>query len=251
MKQVWRDTAGGQLAFSPDASSGTGVVDELDLLLTSGRLSSHTKQIISSWYDTKTSTSSAAEALQVRFSLKRPSIRTHGRPEYVMRWTGCSAAGNCFPELPFNCHQSADLHTSPAYCAYTFFQPGLQGGCSAVPVRRRRQVLFGPYPHWNLTAPCTVFGSFNMLVPKAGCSGVQLNEEYTAIRGTAAVASSDLLSIAVPTATQPCDEFGLHPSMQYIQEAYTAGEAAFVANIGAMVEPVTKEVRKLACMHYC
>jgi uncharacterized protein (DUF1501 family)/uncharacterized protein (DUF1800 family) len=82
--------------------------------------------------------------------------------------------------------------------------------------------------------------SFNMLVPHSNCASKDLYAEYAAVRTAAALNQSVLLPISVPAGTQPCNTFGLHPRMTRTQSLYQSGEAAFMANIGALVEPVTK-----------
>ncbi len=75
--------------------------------------------------------------------------------------------------------------------------------------------------------------SFNMLVPR----GNSEYNEYATARGNLALAQNDLLAIN-PTNTSGM-EFGLHPSLSNLQGLFEAGNAAFVANIGALVEPTT------------
>jgi len=75
--------------------------------------------------------------------------------------------------------------------------------------------------------------SFNMLVPR----GQSEYDEYAGVRGDLAIAQSDLLPIN-PTNT-PGIEFGLHPSLSNLQNLFENGDAAFVANVGALVEPTT------------
>ena len=113
------------------------------------------------------------------------------------------------------------------------------------------------------------------------------------MRGDVALSMDELLTIDVPNGTQPCNKFGLHPSLDYLQGLYNSKEArvccvlclvvphlshrawhvlfscarvvqrrascdhvsavdgrhkparsspqaAFIANIGALVEPITK-----------
>lgn len=59
-------------------------------------------------------------------------------------------------------------------------------------------------------------------------------------RTKVALAKDDLLSIGSGS-SQPCGRFGLHPSLSYLQGAYNGGSAAFLANIGPLVEPLTPE----------
>jgi uncharacterized protein (DUF1501 family) len=76
--------------------------------------------------------------------------------------------------------------------------------------------------------------SFNLLVP----SDLDGHAEYAGIRGDLAIPRSSLLPIT-PLNT-PGRELGLHPGMAGIQTLFEAGKAAFVANVGTLVEPVTK-----------
>ena len=75
--------------------------------------------------------------------------------------------------------------------------------------------------------------SFNMLVPR----GTSEYQEYANTRGSLAIPQSDLLAIN-PTNISG-QEFGLHPSLQNLQNLFEAGDAAFIANVGALVEPTT------------
>lgn len=77
--------------------------------------------------------------------------------------------------------------------------------------------------------------SFNMLVP----SGAAEYNEYASARGNMAIPQNDLLQIN-PTNT-PGIEFGLHPSMSNIQSLFENENAAFIANVGALVEPTTAQ----------
>ena len=64
------------------------------------------------------------------------------------------------------------------------------------------------------------------------------------MRTAAALPKGTLLPVDVGTGgdfAQPCAKFGLHPRMGAFRDMYVAGELAAVANVGALVEPVTKE----------
>jgi uncharacterized protein (DUF1501 family) len=76
--------------------------------------------------------------------------------------------------------------------------------------------------------------SYNMLVPRSNAEyGV-----YAASRQTMAVAQNDLLPIN--PLTSDGTDYGLHPAMGGIQNLFEQGRAAFVNNIGPLVEPTTK-----------
>merc|ERR1711971_42526 len=85
--------------------------------------------------------------------------------------------------------------------------------------------------------------SFNLLVPHSGCKGpVDLYDEYESVRGPdVAIPKDHLHQIEVPDGTQPCSVMGLHPNMPFLKQLYDDGDAVMVANMGALVEPVTKE----------
>lgn len=76
--------------------------------------------------------------------------------------------------------------------------------------------------------------SYNMLVPR---SNAEYNV-YAASRQTMAVAQSDLLPIN--PLTSDGTDYGLHPALGGIQNLFEQGRAAFVNNIGPLVEPTTK-----------
>ncbi len=76
--------------------------------------------------------------------------------------------------------------------------------------------------------------SFNMLVPR----GPAEHAEYALVRQDLALPVDQLLPI------HPIDDagrqLGLHPGLPEIQALFEAGHAAFVANVGTLVEPTTK-----------
>jgi uncharacterized protein (DUF1501 family) len=75
--------------------------------------------------------------------------------------------------------------------------------------------------------------SYNMLVPR----GQSEYQEYATVRGDLALEQSQLLEIN-PTNVSGT-QFGLHPSLPNTQSLFENGNAAFVANVGALVEPTT------------
>jgi len=82
--------------------------------------------------------------------------------------------------------------------------------------------------------------TFNLLVPHSECYGPDLYAEYAAARGRAALSKASLLTIDVPTGTQPCSKFGVHSSMPYLKSLYDGGDAIFEANVGVLVGPITQ-----------
>jgi uncharacterized protein (DUF1501 family)/uncharacterized protein (DUF1800 family) len=82
--------------------------------------------------------------------------------------------------------------------------------------------------------------SYNMLVPHSACSRRNLYEQYRTVRGSVALSKDDLLQIDASTSLQPCNRFGIHPSLPIFQELYNSGDAMFLAGIGVLSKPVTK-----------
>ena len=76
--------------------------------------------------------------------------------------------------------------------------------------------------------------SYNMLVPNTSAE----YSAYAASRQNLALLQSDLLPISPASTGTP--DFGLHPAMGGVQSLFRAGNAAFVTNVGPLVEPTTK-----------
>jgi uncharacterized protein (DUF1501 family) len=74
--------------------------------------------------------------------------------------------------------------------------------------------------------------TFNMLVP-LDC---QLYQEYMDIRRVVALTEEKLE--VVTTSGQACQKFGIHKQLSIVKELYDAGDAAFVTNVGNLVEPI-------------
>jgi uncharacterized protein (DUF1800 family) len=75
----------------------------------------------------------------------------------------------------------------------------------------------------------------------ANCDGRNGSEWYTRTRGAAALDLAAVRPIAVPAGTQLCDTMGLHPRFAALEELYNSGDASLLANIGALVRPVTRK----------
>ncbi len=75
--------------------------------------------------------------------------------------------------------------------------------------------------------------SYNMLVPNTSAEYAA----YATSRQNLALLQEDLLPITPASLGTP--DFGLHPSMGGIQGLFQSGEAAFVTNVGPLVEPTT------------
>ena len=123
------------------------------------------------------------------------------------------------------------LKTSSALAAATF---------ASTPGLAYSQVVGTAAPFGDYRALVCVFlhggnDSFNMLVPNTDAEyGV-----YQASRQNLAIARGELLGIN-PLSSPGAMPYGLHPMMGDIQTLFETGEAAFVANLGPLVEPTTK-----------
>jgi len=92
--------------------------------------------------------------------------------------------------------------------------------------------------------------SFNLLMPHSNCTGYagprvdrDFYEEYKAIRGEVAMTKEDMAASLIDASgsSQPCDTFGIHPQLTLVKELYDGGNATFLANVGTLVEPLTKD----------
>lgn len=76
--------------------------------------------------------------------------------------------------------------------------------------------------------------SFNMLIPRGNTEYA----EYASVRSNQAIPQNSILPITPKTTDGR--EYGLHPSMTGLQSIFQNGNAAFISNIGTLIEPVTK-----------
>jgi uncharacterized protein (DUF1501 family) len=96
----------------------------------------------------------------------------------------------------------------------------------------------GPFDDYRALVCVFMFGgndSFNMLVPNTTAE----YQAYATSRQNLAIDQADLLPIM--RASQPTADYGLHPSMGGIKGLFDAGDAAFVTNVGPLVQPTTKD----------
>ena len=76
--------------------------------------------------------------------------------------------------------------------------------------------------------------SYNMLIPRGNAEYA----EYAAVRSGLAIPQEDILPIN-PEVTDG-REFGLHQSLSGLRGIFEQGNAAFISNVGTLVEPATK-----------
>ncbi len=96
----------------------------------------------------------------------------------------------------------------------------------------------GPFPDYRALVCVFLFGgndSFNMLVPNTTAE----YNAYAASRQNLALLQNDLLPITPASSSGP--DFGLHPAMGAVQELFQSGEAAFVTNVGPLIQPTTRD----------
>lgn len=76
-------------------------------------------------------------------------------------------------------------------------------------------------------------------------SCLDLYAEYSAARAQIAISKLSLLPVTANiisrNSTQACTRYGLHPNTPALQRLYNDGDALFVANVGNLAEPLTKE----------
>jgi uncharacterized protein (DUF1501 family) len=95
-----------------------------------------------------------------------------------------------------------------------------------------------PFNDYKALVCVFMFGgndSYNMLIPR---SNAEYNV-YAASRQNMAIAQQDLL--AINPITSDGTDYGLHPSMGGMQTLFESGKAAFLSNVGPLVEPATKD----------
>jgi len=77
--------------------------------------------------------------------------------------------------------------------------------------------------------------SHNILIPR----GDQEHAEYLTTRSNLAIPKNSILPLN--HGGQGGRSYGIHPGMPEVQELFNQGNAAFVANVGTLIQPTTKE----------
>ena len=275
------DTSDGNLTFAviggeSPATTGATVVAELDVLLTAGRLTIANRHMIATAYDDiVTGTTSACNACKAGGGDGGVSLvggKCHA-------W--CSNSGYCGTASAYKGSGSTDCRSDGATGATDHSSWNISPRSQAL---RRAIMLIISSAEFHATNIHASFpsnavreveaevpslgrkykaivvlylaggaDSFNMLAPHSGCvktpAGDTLDAEYMKIRGAAALTKAKMRSVSTGGAnvvghTQPCANFGLHNTFVDVQRMYKAGNAAFFANVGTMVEPMTKQEYK-------
>ena len=219
------DWSDGRLRYAKDgcpggaACSAVDVVAELDLLLTGGRLNANSTAVIVDAYEaeyqsTLASTSSETEALEGALKVAQKLFTT----------TAEFSATNLYEPVAAPPPPISQAGTAAGTGFKAVVEIFLHGGVD----------------------------TYNVLIPYAECSaaGKDMFGEYTSIRGIAAMPSNDIKNhvIDVSNSTsfhqrtqtqQPCSKFAVHPKLDFVHELYQQADAAFIADIGSLVEPLT------------
>jgi len=87
--------------------------------------------------------------------------------------------------------------------------------------------------------------TFNMLVPQ----DCPLYQEYVDMRTDLAMSPGEL--IPIQTSGQVCGKFGIHGRLSFLKGLYDRGQAAFVSNVGSLVEPTTLQQFKTGQRQQC
>jgi len=181
------ETCGQGQSFTKAWGSQSEALEELNLLLTGGRLTNKSQQIAQAAYE-KEGIQAAQEAIVLA-----PEFNALGdpRPEGSQR---------------DDANEGAPTTTRAPASYKALINLYLGGGAD----------------------------TFNLVVP-IDCD---LHAEYQAVRKTAAMPSANLLEVS--TVGQSCSKFGVHRKLPVLHSLYQEGRAAFVSNIGSLVEPMDK-----------
>lgn len=196
-----RPQTDGYLMWRPSAPTSEATIDGLNLLLTGGRLEAKSRALIMTAYaDTINATGASDRALQVAQEMVMATAEFGATNDNAQRPMPRAP----LPEVPVQ---------NRRYKALIFLY--LKGGAD----------------------------TFNMLMPHSHCRNASgshdLYGEYVSTRTVLAIARNSLLPLDASTSNQTCRILGLHPALPFLKRAYDGGEAAFFANVGALVEPVT------------
>lgn len=115
---------------------------------------------------------------------------------------------------------------------------GASAVLAASPAWTRMAASTGTFSDYRALVCVFLFGgndSFNMLAPR---SDPEYNV-YALSRQNLAVAKTDLLPIT--PLSQDGAQYGLHPTMGGVQALFESARVAFIANVGPLIEPTTKD----------
>jgi len=184
------------------------IVEQLSTLLTGGRLNVHRKNImVQAWEDINSTYSKLYNGNQTLSRLK---------------------ATKSAIQL---------LAVAPEFQVSSMAQPRN--------VSRKSSQQTGTYNDTEYKAIVYIFllggmDSWKLLTPHSGCGSFNLYQQYLQIRTASnTLPLNDMLVIdSTNGPQQPCQKFGVHPNAPFLKQLYNASEAAFITNIGTLVEPL-------------
>lgn len=190
----------GSLTYAPSAAlESPQVIDELTLLLTSGRLLEEKRGRMIQIYDELLAQSTQQEALiQIQeVILSTPEFHTNG------------VSRNTDKVLP---KENETLAASGDYKAVVFL------------------MLDGGYDSYNVLVPHMCSGT--------NTAGTPVNEQYATERGNLAFTAAERSVIIDVDAQwgQPCSQFAIHDELNLLKTLYDDGDLTFFANTGMVDE---------------
>lgn len=209
LRSPW-ETWSGNLSYTPSESlsSTLEIINEMDVLLTGGRLNALGYGVIQEAYDTARDGQDLYEGIYDNLQAAQKLFIMS--PEFH--------ATN-INQVTEETHDSVELTDDIA----------------------EEQIPYKAIVYVYLAGAAD---SFNIIVPYGDCNGTDdssLYEQYVEVREDAALSLSDLLPIKVPNNTQPCNTFGIHSHLDFLQTLYNENETLFISNIGPLVEPISKD----------
>ena len=216
----WSD---GRLTWQPQPVAPSEVISQLDVLLTGGRLSANATAVITSHYESAAAADGdeAALALAQQLFIATPEFHATNM-QTPPQATIVADDGDGEGVDDGGAGDSGGVGGGGGGGS----DDGSSGGFKAI------VVLF-------LDGGCD---SFNVLVPFDRCTGRDMYAQYAEVRGDVRLERETLAPFVINTTqgTQPCEDFAIHPSLSYVRELYNEGDAAFVANIGSLIEPIDR-----------
>lgn len=186
-----------------NGASVSSIINDIDLLLTGGRLHAANRAILSQVY-TSTRTESNSDIKALRAVLKHYSAVPEFHISNNLLSSSVTTSARPIPNITMP-------QNPPPVVGYKAIVYLFMSGAS---------------------------DSYSMLAPREGC--VPLHSQFLSERGDVAIPSANLLSIDTSTSNQPCNSFGIHNSLANIHNLYESGDASWVANIGPLVKPLNK-----------
>ena len=192
--------ASGVLAYRPSAKTPAGIVDELATLLTSGRLSSESRQLVMAAYNDAVNQTDPAAGLRIaqQLMVATPEFHTTNpvKSTRASRPTAVPPPSNGRP-----------------YKAIIYFM--FAGGCDS----------------YNMLVPKECNS------PESG--GDDAYTHYVDTRSPAHLLNENLLPIN-GSGQVNCDTFGVHQELKIVQELYGDNDLLFFANTGVIGRPSNK-----------